>query len=490
MAMSIILPIFLAGNLITSNGTDSTSVLWPELPPLSSSVNTDVLIEGNFEIFRAGLSSPGFAIKHPATSEAFQAGGYVSWTYGNYVETENIGTRFRLENFRLSLGLELDQFGTDDELTIASAMTLTTLEYEYKHKFSEYADMPMSVGVVAGTYNGTGVYGASANTRLNLPISTSLGLILGRLLPGDARVAITQIENMLVKDGVLSGQLPVEITNQIMAMWYGHKNELGREQRSLLIAQILSNAGVLTGPINAATAYRIETLVREGTGSGLLQRYSGNETRIMIRAGTSFSGADMNSMFETNIADPTLALEARNRSVYNLSETSELWFEPALGLAPRKEDRSGNNLPGHRRVGLLTSNATGNAAANANGMLVLDVPINYNQLFYDAYYNKSGLASIHLGTSVGFDPDATNTLGFVVTGGAAYTMFTSGADAWKLGVNAGLGYLNGAFQPSVEVVATFLTGTGDDFYTAPDAIGDSADFDTTRVEKTDEGIEL
>lgn len=450
--------------------------LWAHLPEPGTVDYGDALAHTESYQLALGLQ-PGFDARRDGVDDYVHAAGGLAAAYHLVHEAPQFAYAARIEAATLALLLANDADPVAGTRNTSTALTLSaaTAEGELRTYFSSVGvrgkTLPVFAAVWGGVYGGSMAFEnkAGSTTRpYNIPFSMSVGAGAGRILPVSGRVILAYIENILRADGVVAAALPEAVNDKIMRMWVAHKNEIGYAQRVLLLMKILDGAGVLTGPLTPATAYKLERQVAALVFGPIVPRFSGSDTRVALRVSEALS---------SNSVPFTLAIELRSRHVFNVSLDSDLWLEPALGFGPRDVDATANTLPGNRRVSLLTADATAAAAAMPTGTLILDVPVNYTQVFYDSFYNTAGLMSLSCGATFGLQPNTKP--GAAVTLGGAYTFFTSGVRGVKVGVNVGLGYVGGVFQQSAQIVASLIGGVGATYYVSPIAIGDAAPFDTS-----------
>ena len=453
--------------------------LWSQLPPPAEpvdTVDTDTLASAQSHWVGAGLM-PNFDIRDDGVTDAASAGLLLSGAYHLHREATASAYEVRLDTVSLGLNYLSDNATGSRVDTVTTQLASDTLEGEWRQYLLDDAlwGLPLFVAGTAGFYGVNVTKVSKVDTTYQFPVSVAVSVGVGRLLPIAPRLAVARIEAMLQQDRVLRGPVPEETASRIINIFRTYRNEIGHDQRAMYTMQVLQDAGVLDQPLTPASAYRLERLLEEFVNGTLTDRRSGSDTRLSFR---------VTNLLASTGQPTTLAVELRDRRVFNLALDTELWFEPALGFAPRDSDQITNTLPGHRRIGLLSAAVpsiagTLPAAAIPNGMLVADVPVNYSQLFYDTYYNPSGLLALHLGLSVGYTPSTPTTTGFALTAGGAYTIFSSGTTGYKLGALVGVAHFNDQLQSSFQLIASIVGGSGEDVYVAPDTVGDVVPFDAT-----------
>ena len=301
-----------------------------------------------------------------------------------------------------------------------------------------------------------------------------MGVGAGRLLPISPRVALAHLEQVLLEHGLIDAPLSEEIARQVLRLWIAERDELGHHKRVLQALRLIENAQLLRKPMHPGIAYRLQNAFLEVAESGFLRRFTGVETRAGVRVGYTATSTASSAL--------SLAIEARHRKVWNLSTTTDLWFEPAIGAAPRVVDVANNTLPGQSRVGLVAADLVApvgqlTTAVLPTGRVLIDVPLNYNQVVLDGYLNRRGLLSLHSGVALGVS--STSKVAMALTLGDAYTMFTSAAQGYQLGLRFGLGYVEGKFTQDALIVASIIGGSSQASYVAPDTVGDKVPFDTS-----------
>ncbi|HET6346071.1 MAG TPA: hypothetical protein VFH51_14135, partial [Myxococcota bacterium] len=430
--------------------------LWEQLPPAPTVDVDDALAHA--ERFRVALAlDPGLSlVKDAGQNNSLSMQVSVLGAYGVVHEAPKTAYALRLDNVVVTMAgesrapLPAPPGVAARTHTAGGVLGLETAEGEARLYVGQVEGVGRHLPLFAAVWGG--LYGAGAgfstttgtgDSRLYLaPLSLSVGVGVGRLLPITPRIVLAHIEKILTEDGVLAGPIPEPVADAILRMWVGYKNELGLDRRALTAMKLLHEAGLATGALTVATAYRVERMIAQLSNSAVWMRTSGFDTRLAVRVAKQWGEIAFGTLSSGATTPLTLALELRSRHVANLSMDSELWFEPALGWAPRTVDEAANVLPGNRRVSLLGANAdatafTGGAAAFPAGALVLDIPLNYTEVFYDAHYNTRGVLALHAGAAFGLrsgqDPGAAGTVG------AAYTFLTSGVQGYKVGLDVGLG---------------------------------------------------
>jgi hypothetical protein len=426
--------------------------------------------------------------------EGGMQGGFAGFVGGTYTNTQLTGERtLQIEaRWRTTLASRVDSATTPDqtESGYGLALNVDRLFVEYLH----YLDMGVGLPTFVGTWSTVGITytvdkpalpDAESTTGTVLPLRLSVGAGAGRVYPIHWRVVLERWEATLLRDGNLTEPIPDSIATTILARWYADRDQFelpfdrtkpygwSYHRQMLGALQILKDAGLLKKPVHLLTAYRLQRLLLDENN---IDRWQGWDARAGLRIAKRYDREETGSLETDADTDVGLAVEVLARRYYNLSLESDLRIEPSAAIAPRDKDEAVNDLAGTRRVALggeptdLTTDVF-----LPTGRVVIDVPVTYARFIYDGAFDLIGYWNIHVGATAGL---AADDPAFAGSAGFSYTFFTKANTGYTIGVNGGAGIRGGDLEYQFNFVAALGFGSGGEYYTAPDQVGDSVPFDT------------
>jgi hypothetical protein len=303
--------------------------------------------------------------------------------------------------------------------------------------------------------------GQSTERSEFLPGHATVGVGFGRLYSVEPRIRLKKLEAMLLTHEVIAEPFSAEVARQIMLAWWALRSELGYDQRLLHTFRILKEAGLLTGPITAAVAYRFGQILNDPQ---FVSRRQGSDSLLSARVGTVYDDGDTGDM--------TLVIEIQDEHVFNLSTDNELYWAPRLGIAPRKGDWTDNRLFG---ANLPFSRLAG-------GLAVAQLPVGYRHFVYDGFLNKMGAMELSVRAGVGYGNDATvagapDGIAFSLGVGGKVSWYQTASQGWSLFVDSDAGMLDKKLVYAAVAGVRVEIGNMEAYYVAPGDLGDALPFD-------------
>ncbi len=341
---------------------------------------------------------------------------------------------------------------------------MSRLAAAYRHYFDESASPFFGLGIAdldATAFDVVKYTDTETGTLYEIPARVTIGAGLGRIYEIEPRLRLKKLEALLLDHGVIGAPLPHEVARDIMIAWWTLRSEIGYDRRLLYTLKILDDRKLLTGPVTAATVYRFGEIINDPQ---LLSRRQGEQTSLQLRAGKR-----LEKDVDTEV---TVVVEAHDTRVFNLDYDSELFWDIAVGVAPRKEDWLDNRLAGSQMP----------FPGVVGGLVAVNVPVGYRWYRYDGYLNKLGAIEAQLRLSAGYGNDAgivsaPDGLATVVGGTLAYTMFESVSHGVTFSASSDVGWLDDRFVYSVLGGISMTFGIRESYYVAPGDLGPALPFD-------------